>query len=321
MLDKPKKAAVSSLQQGGEMSERHAKRDFLIAAGALHSHPERVKADLFHQHRFFDPLDKVQVKYEMLRAHAVDGEAVTDVAQAFGFSRQTFYTTAAAFWEVGILGLTEEKRGRRGPLKMKPGDREWVEGLGLRDPDLSGRQIAERLRIERGVSVHRRTIERLLARGGKKTAEGGCSEALEAVRKGEAQPLPFLQAGGEGQDRYEALRKFILLPVLQRPRTSPICFDLRRYERHGLLSFLARDPVGESWGACTRDSFEVHVVPVGTSNARHGWAQLLDFLGHMVTATEGGKNDARCAVRPCLDRNAGEGTDDSEPAGKYRAVR
>src|SRR5262249_5771719 len=39
---------------------QHPKREYLAAAGALHSHPETVLAELFLHHRFFDPLDKVQ---------------------------------------------------------------------------------------------------------------------------------------------------------------------------------------------------------------------------------------------------------------------
>jgi len=152
------------------MDQRHPKREFLTAAGALHPHPERVRSDLFLRHRFFDPLDKVQVKYEMLRGHAVEGETVATAAEVFGFSRQTFYTTLHAFEELGILGLTEEKRGRRGPLKLRAEDLEWVEALAREDPDLSGRHIAERLWAERGVTVHRRTIERALARAGKKNS-------------------------------------------------------------------------------------------------------------------------------------------------------
>jgi transposase len=150
------------------MSEAHPKRAFLSAVGALHPHPDRVRAELFLRHRFFDPLDKVQVKYEMLRAHAIDGDAVMAAAEAFGFSRQTFYTTLDAFEEFGILGLAEEKRGRRGPLKLAADDLKWLEALAHRAPELSGRQIAQRLWAERGVSVHRRTIERVLARSGKK---------------------------------------------------------------------------------------------------------------------------------------------------------
>jgi transposase len=150
------------------MPQRHPKRDFLEAAGALNLHPEQVRAALFERHRFFDPLDKVQVKYEMLRAHAVDGETVTAASEAFGFSRQTFYTTLVAFEELGIIGLRDEKRGRRGRLKLSEEDVAWVEFLVQADPELSGQVISQHLFKERGVKVHRRTIERILAEGRKK---------------------------------------------------------------------------------------------------------------------------------------------------------
>jgi transposase len=150
------------------MADAHPKREFLEAAGALHPHPERVRALLFERYRFFDPLDKVQVKYEMLRAHAVEGQTVAAVSGAFGFSRQTFYGTLYAFEELGVVGLTDEKRGRRGRVKLTSEDVTWVEGLAAAEPELSGRRIAEELFAVRGVAVHRRTIERLLAGPGKK---------------------------------------------------------------------------------------------------------------------------------------------------------
>ncbi|MQA91067.1 MAG: helix-turn-helix domain-containing protein, partial [Gemmatimonas sp.] len=143
------------------MADAHPKREFLEAAGALHPHPERVRALLFERYRFFDPLDKVQVKYEMLRAHAVEGQTVAAVSGAFGFSRQTFYGTLHTFEELGVVGLTDEKRGRRGRVKLTSEDVTWVEGQAAAEPELSGRGIAEELFAVRGVAVHRRTIERL----------------------------------------------------------------------------------------------------------------------------------------------------------------
>jgi transposase len=145
------------------MAGVHPKREFLEAAGALHPHPEYVRAVLFERHRFFDPLDKVQVKYEMLRAHAVEEQTVVAVSAAFGFSRQTFYSTLRAFEELGVVGLTDEKRGRRGRVKLTLEDVAWVEAMAEDDPEFSGREIAEHLFVERGVSVHHRTVERLLS--------------------------------------------------------------------------------------------------------------------------------------------------------------
>jgi transposase len=144
------------------MAKRHPKRQFLEEAGALHHDPQRVRAKLFEQHRFFDPLDKVQVKYEMLRAHAVEGRRVVSVAEEFGFSRETYYATLAAFETYGVSGLADGRRGRLGPLKLTEEAAEWVLALHRRRPRLSGRELAERLAAELGIEVHRRTIERLI---------------------------------------------------------------------------------------------------------------------------------------------------------------
>lgn len=150
------------------MRKAHPKWQFLEQAGALHRHPERVRAESFRRHRFFDPLDKIQVKYEMLRAHAMEHRSVMAVSAEFGFSRETYYTVESAFREGGIAGLADGKAGRPGPVKLTPEAAQWVRQVHRREPALSGRQLAERLAEEIGVQVHRRTIERLLVGGGKK---------------------------------------------------------------------------------------------------------------------------------------------------------
>jgi len=145
------------------LKRHHPKRDYLAAAGALHPHPENVRADIFQRHRFFDPLDKVQVKYEMLRAHAVDGQNVASVAATFGFSRETFYQTWHSFEESGAVGLRDEKRGRHGPVKLTNELVDWVHRAAAEHPDWSGATMARQLAAAKGVVLHRRTVERLLA--------------------------------------------------------------------------------------------------------------------------------------------------------------
>jgi transposase len=75
----------------------------------------------FRRGAFFDPDDIVQVKYEMLRRHRVDGASVTEVAALYGVSRQTFYEIARSFDEHGLAGLAparpRAKPGPRGPWK------------------------------------------------------------------------------------------------------------------------------------------------------------------------------------------------------------
>lgn len=134
------------------------RRRIIEQAGLLHPRPEAVTAPLFDgRESFFLALDKVQVKYEMLRAHIIDGLSATVAAEQHGYSRAAFYLVTAAFEEVGMRGLLDERRGRRGPLKLTP---EVLEFLVSADRRLSGAQLAPEVERRFGVSLHRRTIER-----------------------------------------------------------------------------------------------------------------------------------------------------------------
>ena len=59
----------------------------LERAGLVHPRAEAVTAPLFSSGGFFLAADKVQVKYEMLRAHLVDGVSATEAAAVHGYSR------------------------------------------------------------------------------------------------------------------------------------------------------------------------------------------------------------------------------------------
>jgi transposase len=132
----------------------------LTEAGLLHPNPNEVLAPLFTGGSgFFLASDKVQVKYEMLRAHLVDGLPVSEAAAAHGYSRAAYYLVAAAFDQSGMAGLLDERRGRRGPIKLRPEIVDFIRadtGSGARTAE----QVAERF----GVLLHRRTIERVRSR-------------------------------------------------------------------------------------------------------------------------------------------------------------
>ncbi len=135
-----------------------ARRAALETAGLVHPRPEAVTAALFDGRvPFFLAEDKVQVKYEMLRAHVVDGLTVSSAAATHGYSRASFYLVAAAFTDAGMAGLLDERRGRRGPLKLRPEVLEFITGA---DPARSGAELAEEVASQFGVSLHRRTVER-----------------------------------------------------------------------------------------------------------------------------------------------------------------
>jgi transposase len=118
---------------------------------------------LFREHpTFFRARDLLQVKYEMLRAHAVDARPVRAVCQAFGFSRQSFYTLRARFRADALQGLLPRAPGRLGPTKCTPDVMAFLRKAKTQDPTLSGATLAARVEERFGIRLHRRTVERLL---------------------------------------------------------------------------------------------------------------------------------------------------------------
>jgi transposase len=135
-----------------------SRRQALERAGLVHPRPGAVTAELFGSaSSFVLAADKVQVKYEMLRAVAVDGVTVMAAAAGHGYSRAEFYLVQAAFAERGMAGLVDERRGRRGPTKVTD---EIAAFLRDAPPGHSGAELARQVEARFGVSLHRRTAER-----------------------------------------------------------------------------------------------------------------------------------------------------------------
>jgi transposase len=135
----------------------------LEQAGLLHTAVESVVAEPFCSYPgFFAAFDKVQVKYEMLRAHVVDGQTASGAARAHGYSRAAFYLVQAAFERAGMVGLLDDRPGRRGPLRLSPEVLAFLEGRRRERPEASGAQLAQELEVALGVRLHRRTVEKAL---------------------------------------------------------------------------------------------------------------------------------------------------------------
>jgi len=158
------------------MNTQDNKRRILSEARALNPQPERVRATLFATHPFFDPKDRVQVKYEMLRAHELEGIGLGRACEQFGFSRESYGQILWRFRQQGIAGLFGQKPGRKRPLKATAQIREFLRAERDRDSSLSVEQLITRCRDERGVALSRRTVFRILAEqasGKKKPKRGG----------------------------------------------------------------------------------------------------------------------------------------------------
>ena len=150
------------------MSDSDPKVDALCKQGALNPEPERVLDPLFAGSDFFDPRDRVQTRYEMLRRVRVDGWTVRCAAEQYGCSRPTYYKAHSDFEERGLAGLVPKKRGPKGAHKLSDSILEFVQGLVGDQGSLTSAQLATRIEERFGERVHPRSVERALARREKK---------------------------------------------------------------------------------------------------------------------------------------------------------
>jgi transposase len=147
-----------------KLRQLDAKGEALASDGALNPHPEAVRDQLFIDNPFFDAKDLVQVRYEMVRRHQADGMPISDIASIFGVSRPTFYKAQSALASEGLPGLVPQQRGPRGGHKLSAEIVTFVEDMKIATPDLTIPQCVAAILSRFGVSVHRRSLERALAR-------------------------------------------------------------------------------------------------------------------------------------------------------------
>jgi len=146
----------------GQTPDRKAEE--LARSRTLNPRPEAVVDEDFGSSEFFDARDLVQVKYEMVRRVEADGASVTDTAAAFGFSRQSYYTAAAALADGGLPALVPAKPGPRAAHKLTDEVVDHLETLRAADPTLRAGELAAAVQDRFGVRVHARSVERALAR-------------------------------------------------------------------------------------------------------------------------------------------------------------
>jgi transposase len=153
--------------QEGQMAEKtpnEDKKQALARRRCLNPRPERVKDELFASSEFFDPLDLLQVKYEMLRRAQLEGQPVGAAAAAFGFSRPAFYEALRRFDEEGLVGLLPRKRGPRQGHKVTDSVYDFIADVMAEDPDVGTDGLLDRVRARFALDVHRRTMERAVSR-------------------------------------------------------------------------------------------------------------------------------------------------------------
>ena len=135
----------------------------LKRTGTLNPRPSSVSDSLFKENSFFDPKDLLQVRYEMLRRHNVEGISIVDVAARFGVSRPTVYEAQTAFQQAGLGGLLPKHRGPKEGHKLTAEIIEYVRTLRTAESGLTTVACIQAVQKKFGITVHRRSLERALA--------------------------------------------------------------------------------------------------------------------------------------------------------------
>ena len=148
------------------MAKRRAepKAEELRRLRCLNPKPETVRDSLFLSNPFFDARDMLQVKYEMLRRVSEDGGTVSAVAADFGVSRPTWYQAQRACEAGGLPGLMPERPGPRTASKLGSEVVEAMEEARRADPGATTGDLVRLVQERFGLTVHRRSVERALAR-------------------------------------------------------------------------------------------------------------------------------------------------------------
>jgi transposase len=134
----------------------------LKATGTLNHNPQAITDSLFRGGGFFDARDLVQVRYEMVRRHRVEDVPIAITARLFGVSLPTAYQAHAAFEAAGIAGLVPKRRGPRQGHKLTPEVQAHLERRRRERPDWRIGDLLADLQRTFGITVHRRSLERLL---------------------------------------------------------------------------------------------------------------------------------------------------------------
>jgi transposase len=85
----------------------------------------------------------------------------------YGVSRPAYYQTKASFDRAGVAGLVPQKRGPRGPHKLRGEALAFVQQQLVAGAPLRARELAKLVQQKFDLDIHPRTIERAVA--GKKT--------------------------------------------------------------------------------------------------------------------------------------------------------
>ncbi len=138
------------------------KIEFFKSVGILNTKPERIIHSMFQNNEFFDPLDLIQVRYEMLRGPRSEKITVSEACKQFGYSREYFYSLDRDFNSRGFAGIMTSIMGRPPIIAQNPEIINYILQRKFADSSLTGEDLRLELKSKFQLECSRRTVERLI---------------------------------------------------------------------------------------------------------------------------------------------------------------
>ena len=145
------------------INHMNKKHQNLLKSGLFNQNYQKICDSRFtEESSFFDPCDKLQVRYEMIRSHIIEGDSVSNVCNRFGVTRQTFYTLQEKLANEGSAGLLQKKPGPHGPSKLNNAVIDFIQDRISDHEKISTVQLTREIFQKFDITLHRRTIEKIL---------------------------------------------------------------------------------------------------------------------------------------------------------------
>ena len=149
-------------RSNGQTDKKRSENAGAQTDGYFESSSSSISDSLFKENPFFDPKDLLQVRYEMLRRHSIEGLSIVDVATNFGVSRPTVYQAQLAFEQAGLSGLLPKHRGPKEGHKLSAEVIDVCAGFAGGRPNLTTVACIQAIQEKFAITVHRRSLERAM---------------------------------------------------------------------------------------------------------------------------------------------------------------
>lgn len=136
------------------------KKETLLGNGSFNKNYSKVKKAKFLEDSFYDPMDIIQIKYELIQDAKDARGGIEKITSDYGYTRASYYLIKAAFEKGGLAALAPGKTGPKTPYKLTLERQEHIERYISENPSANSAEVVADLLGSKGIKISKRTVER-----------------------------------------------------------------------------------------------------------------------------------------------------------------